>query len=89
MGQQNYTANASSRVGRIRVKHSHTSELTPCQKRILMTPCRPSCRATAARASPGQHGEPQFGVHLALHVGDVSGPTYGAAHGAPKRAPVA
>nr|AEC46799.1 hypothetical protein [Xanthomonas euvesicatoria] len=28
-----------------------------------------------------QHGEPQFGVHLALHVGDVSGPTYSTAHG--------
>ncbi|MFS8423561.1 hypothetical protein CAI18_23585 (plasmid) [Xanthomonas citri pv. punicae] len=27
-----------------------------------------------------QHGEPQFGVHLSPHVGDVSGPAYSTAH---------
>ncbi|CAE6866346.1 hypothetical protein LN565_01435 [Xanthomonas euvesicatoria pv. euvesicatoria] len=28
-----------------------------------------------------QHGEPQFGVHLAPHVGDVAGPAYSTACG--------
>ncbi|MGV7187594.1 hypothetical protein [Xanthomonas axonopodis] len=28
-----------------------------------------------------QHGQPQFGVHLAPHVGDVAGPAYSTACG--------